>query len=676
MVLRNSNNGCCCFLALLHVQVLLLCLTTTTTAICFQPPLYYDVIIIGGGAAGGFAAGAATSLFRGRTAVIERTDDDDDSYYLGGDCTNAACVPSKALRSVARCIQQQHDDDDDDDVRLVEPRQYVQDTVQAVRQREDPSQQSLQNPKLDVIFCRNCHFVNATTLQVAAAAAATKNQTQESVFFFFLSAKRFLICTGASPVVPHDLRVAAQTAGVSISTYRTLLRPEGKDPIWDLIPCQQEKSSNLDNDDCTTIPQQQQQQQQNRRRLVIVGGGASACELGQSLARLIKHNTTTTTTTTEISLVAPAILPQEDVKLQQAAINLLHQAGIKLHLSVRLQDVLPDKRLLLSDGTILPATDALLLCLGRQPSQLDSLQLDNAGIKWSPQKGVAVHPRTLQSVSTPHVYAAGDCVATASMSDRDRTATQAAWTGYHAVLQMGLPKLLSMGLYAVHKTVPRVIYMDPELACVGLTSAQCIEQYGVDGYNMLCVYENGTDRADMERLERNTNVTFIELRSCSKSGRLLGCTTCGPAAAELANSMGMAISNKLSVADIARSIHSYPSYGYLLQRIALSMALHDVWGFLQACGPLGKTLGKMGRSASFWSGRVGRAFRYRRRKLKRQWQGEGSRRTIHYCNESGDWRVKTYLDLYLDKEVREEYEKNVLHQQFEGWKEWLSQEPR
>src|SRR5581483_8684694 len=58
----------------------------------------YNVVVIGGGTAG-LVTAAGTAGLGGRVALIERN-------LMGGDCLNFGCVPSKALISSARLIQQ------------------------------------------------------------------------------------------------------------------------------------------------------------------------------------------------------------------------------------------------------------------------------------------------------------------------------------------------------------------------------------------------------------------------------------------------------------------------------------------------------------------------------------------------------------------------------------------
>jgi len=144
------------------------------------------------------------------------------------------------------------------------------------------------------------------------------------------------------------------------------------------------------------------------------------------------------------------------------------------------------------------------------------------------------------------------------------------------------------------------------------------------------------DRADMERLERPV-IGFVELRATKIAGRVLGMSACGPTAAELANEVGLAITSGLTVRDIARSIHSYPSHGYLLHRIALAMATSSVWGLLSACGPVGKLLGSTGRLSL--QARLAlnpqKLLAMKTARRHRNWEAEGCTNTVIVGNNDG-----------------------------------------
>jgi hypothetical protein len=394
------------------------------------------------------------------------------------------------------------------------------------------------------------------------------------------------------------------------------------------------------------------------KTVVIAGGGATALELGQLLARLGNSNNNNNinlsgddierTNNVRIYIVAQRLLNGEDRSLlQKAAYDIMSvEPGIDLtYLGYRVDrccgtshtdhdvdgnhghghhhqhDDTTAGKVGRRNGVILksysdgnatvpitvtiPNVDAIIVATGREPgSDLARLKLDNAGVRWNTTHGVIVNSM-LQSTTRRHVYACGDCASHIMSTKRTttrRTATHAAWTGYHAVANALLPKWLTFGSnHAIHDVVPRVVYTDPELVSVGMTEQECEDRYGngngVGGYQRLYVSEDGTDRSDIDTLERprSNKVGFVELRVTKVDGRVLGFTACGPSASELVNEMSVVIQNRMTVRQIARSLHSYPSYGYLLHRAALSLALQDIWGTLEACGPVGSSLARVGR---------------------------------------------------------------------------------
>jgi pyruvate/2-oxoglutarate dehydrogenase complex dihydrolipoamide dehydrogenase (E3) component len=477
----------------------------------------FDVLILGSGAGGLFAAGAAQMLGQ-KTALIDRNDN------IGGDCTNSACVPSKALRSAAS-----------QGMNLPRAREYMSDTVNLVLRREDPEGVEDRNSNLDLLLVDSCRFISRSEVEVVL-----KNSTALT-----LQSAKFIIATGASPVVPVRLQQESEEAGIPLFTYRSMLSPESNSRLWG----------------CTL------------ERILVVGGGAAGCELAQSLARLQGLH--------EVHMVAPEILPTEDVRIRDAGLRILEGAGVIYH-RARLDRIARNGTLFFDNGQSLPNVDGIVLCIGRSPA-LNSLHLDQADVAWS-SRGVSVFPRSLRSRTNRRVYAVGDCSDAVPL--RSRTATHAAWTAFHAVRNAILPKLIWFGSETLHPCVPRVIYTEPELACVGLTSRDCIERYGEGGFQSVAAREIGTDRADIERSARDTSACFVALRAEKMTGRILGASFCGPSAAEMANTIGMAITNHLTVGNLARSIFSYPSYGYLMHRVALSMHLSNTLGFLEVCGPI------------------------------------------------------------------------------------------
>ncbi|KAL7526304.1 hypothetical protein ACHAXR_001419, partial [Thalassiosira sp. AJA248-18] len=464
-------------------------LPSSADALSILPPWQkekyeYDLVVIGAGASGLFSAGTSSSVGF-KTLLIERAQhhraDGTIQFNVGGDCTNAACVPSKSIRSIAKIAaatrignsmtsETSGQNANNSNKWLKLARTQADDAVGRVRAREDPSRIG-DVPNLDLEFVRDCQFISDHKMKLMCYDNSTwildeqENVTtvaNESIIGErIVSSKKFIIATGASPILPKDLTKAATDAGVPYLTYRDLLRPSSSDIL-------------LNNT--------------STRNIVIVGGGATACELGQSLSRLAGNDL-------NLSIVAPAILSTEDVKLQDSAIKILSNDNCKLYIGRRAVDIVEGgeaiPHLVLDDNSTIPV-DCIIFCTGRSPeSSLKSLHLDKAGVAWTAEKGVTVNSY-LKSETSKHVYAAGDCAS--AVDPRDRRAIHAGWLGFNAVRNALLPWFLRS--HATHQFVPRVTYLDPEIASAGMSAAECTRRFGVDGYDSILVPEDGSDRAD------------------------------------------------------------------------------------------------------------------------------------------------------------------------------------
>ena len=247
-----------------------------------------------------------------------------------------------------------------------------------------------------------------------------------------------------------------------------------------------------------------------------------------------------------------------------------------------------------------------------------------------------------------HVYSSGDCAS--AIKSSNRRAIHAGRTGFGAVCNALLPRFLCSP--ATHPFVPRVTYLDPELGSAGLTAAECVQRYGADGYDSLLVPECGSDRADVESRERITDANFVEVRSEKISGRLLGASACGPAAAEIINEVCLALVNGLTVRDIARTLHSYPSHGYLLYRISMALATQKISGLLAGCGVFGRFLGAQLRNLA----RIAMIFKFRWLPWKRQairklnsWQAAGLSDALILQAADGKISLLSFLDAYRNE---------------------------
>ena len=188
----------------------------------------YNVVVIGAGTAG-LVTAAGTAGLGGRVALIERN-------LMGGDCLNFGCVPSKALISSARLIQQIRESEKWGLDRQ-EPQFAFQKVFERMRARRakiapNDSQDRFESLGVDV-FRGEARFVSPHEVEV--------NDQK-------LRAKNFVIATGSRAVIP-------KIEGIDDVPYFT------NETIFDELKAKPES-------------------------MIVLGGGPIGCELAQTFRRL------------------------------------------------------------------------------------------------------------------------------------------------------------------------------------------------------------------------------------------------------------------------------------------------------------------------------------------------------------------------------------------------------
>lgn len=355
----------------------------------------YDLIIIGAGSGGLTAAGFAARL-GARTALIEKD-------RIGGDCTWTGCVPSKALLKAAKIAHHARTSSrfgiqcGPVTVDMKQVKQYVESAIAEVYRHETP--ESLKQTGIDVIAGAP-RFRDAHTLQIG-------NET--------LASNRFLITTGAHPVVPN----IPGLAGVSYFTYERL----------------------FEND---RLPD----------RLAVIGGGPIGMEMAQAYQRL----------GSQVTVVTDSVLPKDDVDARSVIRTIFEGEGVKFNLGRVTAVRKSGAEVIVESSAGEVRADSLLVAVGRAPN-VDELDLEKAGVAYS-RKGIAVDDRLRTSVK--HIYAAGDVIGGYQFTH------YAAWQSFQAVRNALLPGSVA----ARPDLVPWVTYTDPEVAQVGLTAARAAETFG------------------------------------------------------------------------------------------------------------------------------------------------------------------------------------------------------
>ncbi len=419
--------------------------------------------MIGGGSAGLAAAEAAAST-GARVCIVERE-------ALGGDCPHWACVPTKALlRSAVLYNQLRHAGEfgiTATNVRfsfraMAARRARVVKTVTGDDKRLFAR---MKEAGIDVVYA-SATFVDATTVAVGKKK---------------LTAKAFVIATGAEDVVPP-------IAGINDVHFLT----------------------SRDVTQLRALP----------KSVCVVGGGPVGCEFA-TLFSLLGSKTT-------LVEAGKNLLPREDVDIATLAAASLRGHGatvltntkvlgvVRVGKNVRVTYQVGDK----PRTTVTVA--ALVLAVGRRP-RVHGLGLEEIG-------------------EQSHIFYAGD--ASGGMQFTHVAHFQGTSAGLAAV---------GRGRAAPSLIVPRVTFVEPEVASVGVTETEARKTHR--GIRVAKFPVGALSRAVIDD-ERDGLLKVI----VGAKGKILGAHVMGNRAGEVIHELALAMHAGIPFATVAAMLHAFPTY--------------------------------------------------------------------------------------------------------------------
>lgn len=357
-----------------------------------------DLCVIGAGSAG-LSAAAGSAQMGGRVVLVE-------SGLMGGDCLNYGCVPSKSLLAAAHAARAQRSGEAfgvtarEPDVDFSRVMAHVRSVIRAIEPHD--SEERFTGLGVRVIRSRG-RFTGERTLQ----AGGTE-----------IRARRFLIATGSSPMVPP-------IPGLEHTPYLT------NETVFGL----------------ETLPE----------HLLIIGGGPIGMELAQAFRRLGSAVTV---------LEMERCLAADDPGLADIVIRQLQDEGVTLLEKTRAVSVGGGDGVRVKvdqNGTKNTVTGShLLVAAGRRPNVAD-LDLEAAGVEYD-RRGVTVDAG--MRTSNRRIYAAGDVAGRGQFTHL---------AGYQAGIVVRRA-MLRMPAKADYSALPWCTYTEPELAQAGLTEAAARRQ--------------------------------------------------------------------------------------------------------------------------------------------------------------------------------------------------------
>jgi len=379
-----------------------------------------DICVIGGGS-GGLSVAAGAVQMGARVVLIE-------GHKMGGDCLNYGCVPSKALLAAGKAAQARRGGMDfgvtpvQPQVDYAAAQGHVASVIAAIAPHD--SVERFQGLGVQVIqdYAR---FVSPTEVEAGGAR---------------ITARRFVVATGSSPMVPPI-------------------------PGLDRVP-------HLTNETIFDL-------REAPGHLLIVGGGPIGLEMAQAHRRLGSAVTV---------IEGARALGRDDPDAAAVVLAALRGEGIEIVEGAQVERVAGRAgavEVVVKGGTAFVGTH-LLIAVGRKPN-IDRLNLDAAGIR-AGRGGIEVDDRL--RTSNRRVLAIGDVAGRGQFTHV---------AGYHGGLVvrsavLGLPVRLR------DDHIPHVTYTDPELAQAGLTEAAARAKFGA----RLTVIRLGYDASDRAQAEGRT----------------------------------------------------------------------------------------------------------------------------------------------------------------------------
>ncbi|WP_185804475.1 dihydrolipoyl dehydrogenase family protein [Pontivivens nitratireducens] len=375
-----------------------------------------DVCILGAGS-GGLTVAAGAVQMGAKVVLIE-------GGRMGGDCLNYGCVPSKAMIAAGHHAHAQAHSADFGIANVTPQVNYaaVKDHVAGVIASIAPHD--------------SVERFEGMGVQVIQDYGTFISQDEVQAGDTIVQARRFVIATGSSPLVPP-------IEGLDTVEYHT------NETIFDL--------------------------RDTPEHLIIVGGGPIGMELAQAHARLGIRVTV---------VEGSKVLPKDDPELVAIALRNIRADGVTIEEGFQVARVSSDNGITVhsDDGRAVQGSH-LLVAVGRK-ANIGRLDLDRAGVK---------HDRSIEvdnglRTSNRRIYAIGDVTGGLQFTHK---------ASYDAGV---IIRSMLFGLPSKVRTdhIPWVTYTDPEVAQIGQTEAQAQDAHG-DKLEVLRFTFDQNDRAQAER---------------------------------------------------------------------------------------------------------------------------------------------------------------------------------
>ncbi len=478
----------------------------------------YDIVIIGAGP-GGYHAAIRAAQYDAKVAIIEKDN-------VGGTCLNRGCIPTKALHSSAKLIENIMRNSKNFGVDIegeIKPnfKNAVERKNSIVKDLILGIEILIKQRKIDLFY-----GIGSISGGSAEEGFTIKIEGKE---IKKIEGKRIIIATGSRPTLVPSFNI----------DHHQILTSD------DILAL-----------DFNVAP----------KSLLIVGGGVIGCEFANIFNRFGTKVTILEYLPTILAIEEPLVVRELKKKFNVMGIEIFENRNI-----IRIETMNSKVRAITCNSNIqqnetkaaeksIYEADLCLVSVGRK-ANIEGLDLENTNIEINQAK-IRVNPFSLES-DEKGIYAIGDVTGGVML------AHVASYEGDIAVFNAlsSIGNFDTFPVVADYSVIPASIFTAFEIGSVGYKS-KFLEDRGMKirtgrfGYAALgkakCM---GEDEG------------FLMIITDEETDDILGASCIGVAASELIAEIALAMKNGLTIHDITNTVHSHPT----LSEMVLEAA-EDVYG--------------------------------------------------------------------------------------------------